>query len=50
MEDTLNFRIHIKRLNRKTLCYSRNEQILDYVTGMYIERYYFKSGVFSKTA
>ncbi|MDR2776298.1 MAG: IS1 family transposase [Tannerella sp.] len=44
----LNFRIHIKRLNRKTICYSRNEQIHDNVTGMYIKRYYCKSGVFSK--
>jgi insertion element IS1 protein InsB len=46
----LNFRIHIKRLNRKTICYSRNEQIHDNVIGMYIERYYFKSGVFSNSA
>jgi insertion element IS1 protein InsB len=46
----LNFRIYIKRLNRKTVCYSGNEQIYDSVTGMYIGRYYFKSGVFSNTA
>jgi insertion element IS1 protein InsB len=46
----LNFRTHIKRLNRKTICYSKNEQIYDNVTGMYIERYYFKSGLFLDTA
>jgi insertion element IS1 protein InsB len=46
----LNFRTHIKRLNRKTICYSKNEQIHDNVTGMYIERYYFKSGLFLDTA
>ena len=45
----LNFRTHLKRLNRKTICYSRNEEIHDHVIGMYIERYYFKSGVFSKS-
>jgi insertion element IS1 protein InsB len=46
----LNFRTHIKRLNRKTICYSKNEQIHDNVIGMYIERYYFKSGRFLSTA
>jgi hypothetical protein len=39
----LNFRTHIKRLNRKTICYSRDEQIHDNVIGMYIEQYYFRS-------
>jgi len=37
----LNFRTHIKRLNRKTICYSKSEEIHDNVIGMYIERYYF---------
>jgi insertion element IS1 protein InsB len=46
----LNFRTHIKRLNRKTICYSKNEQIHDNVIGMYIERYYFKSGLFQNSA
>ena len=46
----LNFRIHIKRLNRKTICYSKNEEIHDNVIGMYIERYYFKSGLFRSSA
>ena len=44
----LNFRTHLKRLNRKTICYSRNEEIHDNVIGMYIECYYFKIGGFSK--
>ena len=43
----LNFRTHIKRLNRKTICFSKNEQIHDNVIGMYIERFYFKHGKFS---
>jgi insertion element IS1 protein InsB len=46
----LNFRTHIKRLNRKTVCYFRNEQIHDSVTGMYIERYYFKTALFQNSA
>ncbi|MDR1339907.1 MAG: IS1 family transposase [Prevotellaceae bacterium] len=29
----LNFRTHIKRLNRKTICFSKDEQIHDNVTG-----------------
>ena len=43
----LNFRTHIKRLNRKTICFSKNETIHDNVIGMYIEKYYFKQGKFS---
>ena len=46
----LNFRIHIKRLSRKTICYSKDEQIHDNVIGMYIERYYFKTGLYGKSA
>lgn len=44
----LNFRTHIKRLNRKTICFSKNEQVHDNVIGMYIEKYYYKSGTFGK--
>jgi insertion element IS1 protein InsB len=44
----LNFRTHIKRLNRKTICYSRDEEIHDNVIGMYIDRYYYKTGVYGK--
>jgi insertion element IS1 protein InsB len=44
----LNFRTHIKRLNRKTICYSKDEEIHDNVIGMYIEQYYYRSGLFGK--
>ncbi len=40
----LSFRTHIKRLNRKIICFSKNEQIHDNVIGMYIERFYYKYG------
>jgi len=46
----LNFRTHIKRLSRKTICFSKNEQIHDNVIGMYINRYYFKDGLFRNSA
>ncbi len=46
----LNFRTHIKRLQRRTICFSKNEQIHDNVIGLYIERYYYKNGKFSDTA
>jgi insertion element IS1 protein InsB len=46
----LNFRTHIKRLNRKTICFSRDEKIHDNVIGMYINRYYFQNGRFSESA
>ena len=46
----LNFRIHLKRLNRKTICYSKSETVHDNVVGMYIERYYFKTGLFRNSA
>lgn len=42
----LNFRTHIKRLNRKTICFSKNEEIHDNVIGMYIEKYYYKTGTY----
>lgn len=45
----LNFRTHLKRLNRKTICFSKNETIHDNVIGLYINRYYFKHGCFSKS-
>ena len=46
----LNFRTHLKRLNRKTICFSRDEKIHDNVIGMYINRYYFQNGRFSENA
>jgi insertion element IS1 protein InsB len=42
----LNFRTHIKRLSRKTICFSKNEQIHDNVIGMYIENFYYKTGTY----
>lgn len=45
----LNFRTHLKRLHRKTICFSKDEQIHDNVIGMYIEKYYYKRGVFSSS-
>ena len=46
----LNFRIHLKRLNRKTICYSKKEEIHDNVIGMHIERFYYKTGTYSNNA
>lgn len=40
----LNFRTHLKRLARRTICFSKNEMIHDNVIGMYIEKYYYKTG------
>jgi insertion element IS1 protein InsB len=40
----LHFRTHLKRLNRKTVCFSRNETVHDNVTGMHIEKFYYKTG------
>ena len=45
----LNFRTHIKRLNRKTICFSKDEKIHDNVIGMYINQYYFKTGRYSES-
>ena len=42
----LNFRTHLKRLTRKTVCFSKNESIHDNVIGMYIEKYYYKTGTY----
>ena len=42
----LNFRTHIKRLARKTICFSKDERIHDNVIGMYIENFYYKTGTY----
>jgi len=42
----LNFRTHLKKLNRKTICFSKSEQIHDNVIGMYIENFYYKTGTY----
>ena len=44
----LNFRTHLKRLHRKTICFSKNTQIHDNVIGMYIETYYYKYGCYAE--
>jgi insertion element IS1 protein InsB len=46
----LNFRTHLKRLNRRTICFSKNEQIHDNIIGLYIETYYYKHGTFTQAA
>lgn len=43
----LNFRTHLKRLRRRTICFIKSELIHDNVIGMYIEKYYYKQGLFS---
>jgi len=43
----LNFRTHLKRLSRKTICFSKNEQIHDNVIGLYINQFYFTHGCYS---
>lgn len=43
----LNFRAHLKRLSRRTICFSKNERIHGNVIGMYINRHYFKHGKFA---
>jgi len=40
----LNFRTYLKRLCRKTICFSKNETIHNNVIGLYIENFYFKNG------
>lgn len=42
----LNFRTHIKRLTRKTICFSKSEKVHDNVIGMYINKFYYKTGVY----
>lgn len=37
----LNLRLHIKRLNRKTLCFSKSVDLHDKVIGSYIEKHHF---------
>lgn len=46
----LNFRTHLKRLHRKTLCFSKNEDIHDKVIGLYIERHYYKNVSYARAA
>ena len=45
-----NFRTHPERLDRKTICFSKDEKIHENVIGMYINRYYFQNGRYSESA
>lgn len=42
----LNFRTHLKRLSRKTICFSKNKTIHDNVIGLYINQFYYKHGCY----
>ena len=44
----LNFRTHLKRLSRQTICYSKDVTIHDNIIGAYIERNYYQKGLYSK--
>jgi insertion element IS1 protein InsB len=46
----LNFRTHLKRLNRKTICFSKNETVHDNVIGMYIETFYYRTGTYGNNS
>ena len=46
----LNFRTHLKRLHRKTICFSKNEVLHDKVIGLYIEREYYSDTYSTQTA
>ncbi|CDG91426.1 Insertion element iso-IS1n protein insB (fragment) [Xenorhabdus bovienii str. feltiae Florida] len=39
----LNLRIHIKRLTRRTICYSRSMEIHEKLIGAYIEKHHYNS-------
>ena len=44
----LNFRTHIKRLQRKTICFSKSEEVHDKVIGTYINKFCYKYGSYSQ--
>jgi insertion element IS1 protein InsB len=46
----LNFRTHLKRLHRKTICFSKNEDMHDKVIGLYIEYHYYKKRYYAGVA
>ena len=45
----LNFRTHLKRLHRKTICFSKDEALHDTIIGLYIERHYYKNFSYAKS-
>ncbi len=46
----LNVRTHLKRLHRKTLCFSKNEEMHDKIIGLYIEEHYYKTRDYAQVA
>ena len=46
----LNFRTHLKRLHRKTICFSQDETLHDTVIGLYIERHHYKNFSYAKSS
>jgi insertion element IS1 protein InsB len=46
----LTFRTHIKRLHRKTICFSKDETLHDNVIGLYIEHEYYQNKEYAQTA
>jgi len=46
----LNFRTHIKRLQRKTICFSKDEQVHDKIIGVYINKSCYKYGTYKEAA
>ena len=46
----LTLRTHIKRLHRKTICFSKNETIHANVIGMYLEHYYYNNPIYEELA
>jgi len=42
----LNFRKHLKRLTRRSICFSKSEIVHDNLIGSYIEKYYYKTGTY----
>ena len=46
----LNFRTRLKRLHRKTICFSKNEAIHDNVIGLYLEQEYYNNTAYAQAA
>jgi insertion element IS1 protein InsB len=46
----LTFRTHIKRLHRKTICFSKDEALHDKVIGLYIEHEFYQKMDYTQTA
>lgn len=46
----LNFRTHLKRLHRKTICFSKDETIHDNVIGLYIHYHFYSKTYYANIA